>query len=308
MQIEDFKRWHWMILGLIVGLMFAYMWQDHDVVGDKSYQLAEIKQNVFERDAMSKSRESGQSILQNIKVEPPVKDYMGKSIQIVIGKRLRYSPKDQKEYLVPFYYYAALPYTQHFAVPKAPPLPAGATVLDYLNNAKTANPLLRYRFAWEYQSQWYPVLWGLGGLVVIGGIWPSILRLLIGAGLGRPPKSAEEKENEDYLSRFGKGKKEPQPVLAAKGPTEDDNRRLDEMNNAMESQLAAAGVFATAGAAAASSDDSAVGTPVIKPLTGAPEPAVVAEAAVHQEETEEERHKRFAAGDFYPVARGAKKE
>jgi len=306
MQIEDFKRWHWALLGLIVGLMFAYMWQDHDVVGDKNYQFAEIKQNSFERYAMSKSRDSGQSILQNVKVEPPVKDYMGKPIQIVIGKRLRYNPKDQKEYLVPFYYYAAVPYIQHFAVPKSPPLPAGATVLDYLNNAKTVNPLLTYRFAWEYQSQWYTVLWGLGGLVLIGGIWPSVLQLLIGAGLGRPPKSATEKENEDYLSRFGKGKKQPQRVLAATGPTDADNQRLDEMNNALESELAAAGVFATASSTAASSDDSVAAAP-IKPLTAA-EPVTTAGAAVHHEETEEERRKRFAAGDFYPVARGSKKD
>jgi hypothetical protein len=307
MQIEDFKRWHWAVVGLIFGLAFAFMWQDHDVVGDKTYQLAEIKQNAFERSAMSKSRESGQSILQNIKVEPPVKDYMGKSVQIVIGKRLRYSPKDQKEYLVPFYFYAAVPYIEHFAVPKAPPLKAEATVLDYLNNAKTVNSLLTYRFAWEYQSQYFTAMWAMGGVVVIGGIWPSVLQILIGGGLGRRPKSEAEKANEDYLSRFGKGQKESEPVLATKGPTDANNQRLDEMNNALESQLAGAGVFATAGAAAAS-DDGVADAP-IAPLGAAPaEPAVAVELAVHHEETEEERRKRFAAGDFYPVARGGKKD
>jgi hypothetical protein len=43
MQIEDFKRWHWALLGILAGLIFAYAWQDHDVAGDKAYDMAEIK-------------------------------------------------------------------------------------------------------------------------------------------------------------------------------------------------------------------------------------------------------------------------
>jgi hypothetical protein len=308
MQIEDLKRWHWALVGLVAGLVFAFTWQDHDVVGNKTYEMAEIKQVMFEKDALSKSRDSEQPILQNVKVEPPVRDYMNRPVQIVIGQRLRFNQKDQKDYLVPFYYYAAIPYKPRIDVPGAAPLKPDATVQDYLLEAKGVNKALSFRYAWEYESHWFTALWAIGGVVVVGGIWPSVLQILLGAGLGRPPKSAAEKENEDYLSRFGKGPRDPKPVLAAKGPTEADKDRLDEMNTALESQLAAAGVFATAGAPAASqtSDDTPAAPAIVALNAGPTEPSVAAEAAHHQE-TEEERRKRFAAGDFYPVARGTKK-
>jgi hypothetical protein len=65
-------------------------------------------------------------------------------------------------------------------------------------------------------------------------------------------------------------------------------------------------VTTTAKAPVASDESTAA--PAIVPLNAAPvEPAAAAQAAPHHE-TEEEIRKRFAAGDFYPVARGAKKE
>ena len=310
MQIEDFKRWHWALLGLIAGLIFSYTWQDHDVMGDKSYEMAEIKQVVFERDALSTSSQSGKAILQDVKIEPTIHDYMNRPVAIVVGKRLRLNPKDGQEYLVPFYYYAPIPYRPRMIeASKMPAPPAGQdpTVLNFLAAAHDTNKLLKYRYAWELQSHWFTALWAIGGVVVVGGIWPSVLQILLGAGLGLPPKSAAEKENEDYLSRFGKGPKDPQPVLAVKGPTEDDQQRLEEMNAAMESKLAAAGVLATASApAAAAASENSTTAPIVELNAGPAEPN--AAVAAHHHETEEERRKRFAAGDFYPVARGAKKE
>lgn len=306
MQIEDLKRWHWAILGLIAGLVFSYTWHDHDVVGDKFYEMAEVKQRMFERESLSKSRDSGQSILQDVRVEPPVHDYQGEVRQIVVGKRLRYNPRDQKEYLVPFYYYASVPYKPALPVPDAPALGANATVMDYLKEAQCANKLLQFRYAWELENNWFIALWCIGGVVVIGGIWPTVLNILLGAGLGRPPKSESEKENEAYLKRFGKGSTKAKPVLAAKGPTNEDMQQLDAMNAAMEGELADAGIFATAASAEASSSDSSVAAAVV-PLNAGPTP-VAPQGERREGETEEEFRKRFAAGDFYPVARGAKKE
>jgi hypothetical protein len=304
MQIEDLKRWHWAILGLIVGLVFSFTWQDHDVVGDKSYEFAEIKQNKFEQYAMSKSRESGQAILQNVRIEPPVHDYQNQLRQIVIGKRLGVDKQSGKERLVAFYYYASVPYTPHIPIPNAN-LPQNATVADFLAAAHKVNPLLQYRYAWELESNWSIVLWCLGGLVVIGGVWPTILAILLGAGLGRPPKSQAELDSEAYIKRFGKGSNKPKPVMATKGPTDEDMQQLDAMNTALEGQLAAAGILSTDGARQ-SADDSSVGTTIV-PLTAGPaEPAPEHERRTG--ETEEEFRKRFAAGDFYPVARGVKKE
>jgi hypothetical protein len=308
MQIEDLKRWHWALIGLVLGLAFSYVWQDHDVVGDRYYQLGEIKQRVFEREAQSKSGESGQPILQNVRVEPPVHDYQGEIRQIVVGQRLRFDPKNQKEVLVPFYYYASVPYKPMIPAPGESSLPKDAAVLDYLAAAKTRNPALRYRFAWELQDNWFTSLWAVGGLVVVGGIWPTILNLLLGMGFGRPRKSAEAKSDAEYLSRFGKGKKVPPKVSAPTGPTEEDRAQLDQMNQSMEAQLAAAGVFATQPAAPVETAEPKLATsaPAVVQLSATP--AAPRPEERQPGETEEEFRKRFAGGEFYPVSRGPRKE
>jgi hypothetical protein len=303
MQIEDFKRWHWALLGVAIGLIFAYAWQDHDVVGDKYYEMAEVKQVMFERESLSKSRESGQAILQNVRVEPPVRDYQNNLRQIVTGKRLRFNPKDQKEYLVPFYYYASIPYVPRVPVPDAPALAENATVVDYLKAAEKENPLLHFRYAWELQSNWFAAMWVIGGLVVIGGVWPTVLSVLLGAGLGRPSKSAEEMADAEYLKRFGKGKKKSAPVLAGKGPTDADFKQLDSMNAALEGELAAAGLsLTTAPAALEEAKNQAAPAPVIA-LNA--EPGKPAPHERQHGETEEEYQLRYKPDDFYPVARSS---
>ena len=211
MQLEDLKRWHWALLGLLAGLVFAYTWQDHDVVGNKTYEMAEIKQVMFERDALSKSRESEQPILQNVKVEPPVRDYMNRPVQIVIGQRLRLNQKDQKDYLVPFYYYAAIPYKPRINVPGAAPLKPDATVQDYLLEAKSVNKDLSFRYAWEYESHWFTALWAIGGVVVVGGIWPTVLQILIGAGRAVGPNRLRRRRMRIISAALAKAPGIPNP-------------------------------------------------------------------------------------------------
>lgn len=311
MQIEDFKRWHWVLIGLAAGLIFAFAWQDHDVVGDKNYELAEVKQNNFEREALSKTREqpgSVRAVLQEVRVEPPVRDYQNNVRQIVTGKRILFNTKDQKWYPVRFYYYASVPYVPHLIPPLAAKDGKEPTVMDFLAAAQKTNPLLHYRYAWEMESNWSFVLWAIGGVVVVGGIWPTVLNVLLGAGLGRPPKTAAETENEEYLKRFGRGKsKKPKPVLAVKGPTDADLKQLDSMNAALESELAGAGMSLTPAAPAVSEEAGDHAAPqTVVPLNAAP-----AQPAPHERqhgETEEEFRARFSGGVFYPVSRGKKKE
>jgi hypothetical protein len=318
MQIEDIKRWHWLLLGLIAGLAISFAWQDHDVVGDVYYARAEIKQPKFEQEALAKSRKSGQPILQNVRVEPPVKDYANQLRQIVVGKRLLLNTADDKEYLVPFYFYAAVPYQPRIALSEADnkPFPANGTVLDYLRLAKAKNPSLGFRYAWEFEPNWFIALCGAGGVVVVGIIWPTILNALMGAGFGRPPKTQSEKDNEAYLSRFGKRSQKPAASRVAKGPTQEDQDQLLAMNEKMQSELAAAGMFVTepvsatvAAATEATGTTGASGVRAAQAATlDAPVPVAPNPAERQPHETEEEFRRRYSAGDFYPVARGVRKE
>ena len=73
------------------------------------------------------------------------------------------------------------------------------------------NKLVTYQFAWWEVPKYQYAIWTAGCLVVIGGIWPTIINLLIGAGLG--PKKKEE----DYdLNRFGRGKTKTETAPAAR--------------------------------------------------------------------------------------------
>ena len=93
MEFQDIKRWHWAVAGLLAGLAFAFMFSDHDVDTNSAGANRELKQPIFEREVLSRSRESHEPILQDVKVEPPVLDFQRHQTQIVRGERLQYSEK-----------------------------------------------------------------------------------------------------------------------------------------------------------------------------------------------------------------------
>jgi hypothetical protein len=118
------------------------------------------------------------------------------------------------------------------------------TVVDFLteyerldrekNKEKAA---FSWGFAWSEQPKWIWLMWTGGAVIVVGGIWPFILNLLIGAGFGRPPRS---KEKEYDLSRFGKGapeKKEEKKAVV----TQEDMDQLKALEAELEAKLRAEG-------------------------------------------------------------------
>jgi hypothetical protein len=168
------------------------------------------------------------------------------------------------------------------------------SVRDYLTELKKTNENVEFRYAWWWQKNSQFAIWIGGSLVLIGGIWPSMVSLMIGAGLGRPKKSKEEKEYD--LDRFGKYKEPSKPAIAVKaGMSAAESRRLEEMQDKMEADLAAAGMQMTSanGEAASAAGSSATG---VKKLTGA---AVEVAPAIKPEDTEPREY----TGEFYPVVK-----
>jgi hypothetical protein len=227
-----------------------------------------------------------------------------------------FSEKYQKEFRVPFYYYAADPYVPvTYPVGTDPAVKKGiTTVMDFLALAQKtvavpappAQPApwqgsvgLHYRYAWEYESRWNTLLWAVGGMLLIGGVWPSFLNALVTVGLGKPPKVKDE--NAAYLDSFASG---AEAKTGVKVVAESEHTRLDELNAALEKGLAPSGTGHSNGAV----DEELPDVPVRVLGEGAYEPDVNVAASVHEPEmSEEERKKRYAAGDFYPVARGPAK-
>jgi hypothetical protein len=117
---------------------------------------------------------------------------------------------------------------------------------------------------------------------------------MIGAGLGRPKK--EKKEEEYDLDRFGKHKEPSKPVVVAKpGMSAADAQRLSDMEEAMEKDLAAAGMAMTSGSGEAASAAGAASSGV-KKLTGGPVEVAAGSAAGPEEPRE-------YTGEFYPVVK-----
>lgn len=317
MDLQDFKRWHWIVIGLIVGLALSVAFSDHDVDQESGMRDKEIKQLDFERAAFSRNHASGEPILQTVIVEPAVDAAHNEQKQIVRGTRLRYSDKYKKEFTIPFYYYADVPY-KPIELPNGVQWTAGGSVLEFLHLAQRTMSLpadgknkqpwqgasaMRIRYGWEYQTRWNMLLWALGGMIVIGGVWPTLFDALIGAGLG-PARKARLDAEADYLNRFGKFKEEP--VVASRQDVGiDEQKRLDELNAALESGLKPAGNKSDG-----ADDDSGgvlVGTPAIRKLEEGSEPLIAAQ--VHEPElSDEEKAAKYRGGDFYPVARGATKK
>jgi hypothetical protein len=280
MRIEDFKRWHWIVIGLVVGVVMAYM-RTSLVTPDET---ASYRRGVSAFEFLTNLRRpvtgNGFPWVSDIVVYPPV---MNKNY--VTAKMLEIQPDGRGIYrLVKFN--GEIPFkVARFSDPKSKTY----SVRDFLNDEKAKQPNLKYTFAWwELPTAAY-ALWIGGGLILIGGVWPTLVNVMIGAGLGRK-KSADQEYD---LDRFGKT---PEPAAAPSGRpvvTAEAAGKLQEYQETMEKNLANAGIAMTGDAPVEAT--AAAGEPEIIKLAGGPvEPAAAIGAS--------EDPKNFK-GEYYPVAR-----
>ena len=81
-------------------------------------------------------------------------------------------------------------------------------------------------------------IWGGGAVLLIGGVWPTLLSVMIGAGLGRP--KSEKKDDYD-LDRFSRSAPEEAAKPSARTVSADDQEKLRKLRETLERNLAAAG-------------------------------------------------------------------
>jgi len=285
MGIENIKRWQWMILGVLVGLGFAFMNQA-SLPGNDNWSGRKVGQATFERLAKEKPV-AGNPVVKSLRLFPAqVSPATGKRVVVVQFDQLIQTKDPQVWEYVPTRFEAVEPY-----VPTRGPRPAAdLTVEQYVAEVARENPALVSRYAWWTEPKWAYTVWGGGGLVVIGIIWPTVVNLLIGAGLGRPPKPKEKYD----LSRFKSA-----PALAPK-PVVSDMGALEMLNASLEKELEAAGVL---GNRPTDPDDSVAGEQVIKALNAGP-----LDAPPETKTDPGKPSEHFKGGVFYPVARGGSKE
>lgn len=287
MDLQNLKRWHWVIIGLLVGLGLSYMYAGWD----SSATQGTIGVRTLQADLLRKETraEGDPPIIRNLSLQPP---------RIVNG---------EPEWRVTFDYLDARrrgAYTRNERSMSEPflvevanntGLETGeyvANIRIYLDAVAAANEGFDYQYMWWQEKMWVYILWTGGAVVLIGGVWPTFLNLLVGAGFGRPPR--EEKEDYD-LSRFGKGK--PEPAVAAAEPVI-DSEELDAVTRAYEQRIGEGSV------------EDGFGEELPEP--DAPAPIRQLKSGADAEEiptarSQEEEEKEYG-GEFYPVVKSVHKK
>jgi hypothetical protein len=299
MRIEDFKRWQWCVVGLLVGMLVAgvRVWTGpaeaysthNDSGGPQRLEAQLIKRHHSDRRPVAAVR--------NFRIHPPteipvpggkvestefisyevlVRKARGSTAcdilpqQVILQQRTRHksvlgdiSKMSAHEYLSKLKAY-----------------------LDKINKAHPGAVLtFDYRYNWLETPRAAFTVFPAAGLLLIGLIWPSILGLLVHAGFGR----AADEDGVD-LAKY-KGGREPEKKRA--GITHADADQLARLEAELEAKLRGGG----AGVTAASSDGQpAPAPPPPRALDAGPLEHSKAPAEPKVEKGYGEGH-----GDFYPT-------
>lgn len=293
MGIEQLKRWHWIVIGLLAGLALGYVWSSADPVTEgRNYN-----QRDFERDLTRRLPDGSGPMIRHVVLRPIVTDYQGKQVQQVTLDVARMGSQSGKIYWEARQMLATIPYEpMRFGGMMPDPQQASGgkpfTVGDFLAEMNKNNDMpVKFRYGWESERPVAIAIWTVGAVVVVGGLWPTFLGLLVGAGMARKPEKKEEYD----LDRFGKTSVPEAPRYQPKPEVSEEERdRLNDMNRKLEEQLKGAGVL-TDGSAEDEDPEGKILAPAVRKLDGGP--LETTPAAKKQDEDDEVEVK----GEFYPV-------
>jgi prepilin-type N-terminal cleavage/methylation domain-containing protein len=203
MFLYSLTRWHWALIGLLVGLALGWVRLadgDEAMVGGEGF----VSQVTFERELRSPPLARDKPLLAGITIYP------ANNHDLVTMRRLGSDGRYRQAAFA-----APRPYRPLNSTVDA----SDDTIANYLTSMASGHPNLTYRVAWWAKPAVTLGLWSAGGMVVIGGIWPTLLGLLVGAGFGR------KRPEDDYdLSRFNGGPE--QKAAAKKGLSPEDEARI----------------------------------------------------------------------------------
>ncbi|HQY87281.1 MAG TPA: hypothetical protein PK402_01395, partial [Tepidisphaeraceae bacterium] len=257
----------------IVGLAVAFMWSGREPFGQRDMG-SEMFRDLLGRTSRQADAQ-GQQLLSNIVVYPPINGAYNKPVYPVYFKELRVM--NGKPVRVTRGINAEIPFVERDANPQN-------SILDYLRSTSARNAEVKWRFAVEREGKWPFVIGAVGGLILIGVVWPTILNLLVDGGLGGARTPKEKKVNLRSV-RSGTSKKS---VATTKGPSPKDEAALASYTERLASDVGTI--------EANSISDAKVAPPTaVRKLDAGP-----LEATSDSEKPKEE--KAFD-GEWYPVAR-----
>jgi prepilin-type N-terminal cleavage/methylation domain-containing protein len=166
MNVHHLHRWHWMLVGLILGFSCGAgrMLSDmEDRIGGPGF----ITQARFEND-LRVPPIAGRPYVKGITIRPAT---TGIDVDIVSFQEMHPETAGYRE----FHFVAPRPYR-----PRNTSAPGGQkdSVRDFLKDAAAINPSISFEDAWWRAPRATLGLYTLAGLLLIGGIWPALLRLI----------------------------------------------------------------------------------------------------------------------------------
>ena len=196
----------------------------------------------------------------------------------------------------------------HWFVAEIPFVPPGQrpqgvapnfTVADQLKEVQKRNPQLAYKTGWWTTRPATFAIWTMGSVLVIGGLWPTLLNVIVGAGYGHPRRAGRKLDADaEYLARF-KGDGNAQAAKASKpAVSAEEHERLRAMTEQLESKL---GGFGNVSAPEAQAGGEAKTDSPVRKLDGGP--LELAPVAGNGDDDEIE-----VKGEYYPVLIHHKKQ
>jgi prepilin-type N-terminal cleavage/methylation domain-containing protein/prepilin-type processing-associated H-X9-DG protein len=259
MRLEKIKRWQWLLIGGLLGLLVGAI----ALPGDDEAKDPVMRRPLTEHAlSIALAEENGaEPAVTELEIHP-TRD--GKSL--VVGQVWM-----EGKYF-PFAVYTREPFV-------AADGQQYASVREYAEKLTQSGHRVVFRYQWWEQTWARLGISALVGMVVVGGVWPALMNILIGAGFGRPV--VEEEYDLDRFTSENAAKDKP-----AETP---DHSAVAAAVGRMEEKLGDAGVSKTEGAPA-----DAPAAPAIAQLKGGP-------VELAGEPTAQE--KKDYRGEFYPVAK-----
>ena len=306
MSVAEFKRWHWALIGLALGLIVS-LWRgwvgpEAALIDRPTLEAADFEKLILQKNA------AGQPMVRDIRVHSVVDGtYWLTAQQVLRDDTIR---NNRRERYVP----VKIPARTPFVPQTTPPSGAGKvdphfTVVDWLKSMKTKHPEIGFSTRWWAQEPARTPLFALCGMLALAGFCPRLVHAWYGTTPAEAKRAEEAKKKaEEYdLSRFGKGK--PEPAAKAKHAiTEEDLKHVRELDEELERRLATgaagggsggdasqvpAGSSAAPGAATPQSDQ-----PIRKLQSGPLETTI---------DEHPKKQKRFD-GEFYPTETHVKQD
>jgi hypothetical protein len=280
MDLLSLKHWHWVLIGLLVGLALGGA-QTFWGPAYRDSTARTLSQDLFEAALLGRSEEYSKLALSDLLVHPP--DNQGH--QWVTGRFVedRFVVHPPTHYLHmegTFKYPAALPYQPKRSLSN---ISGGPSVREFLDTVARQRSGFDYRYAWYEQKNAVLASWTAGCVIIIGGIWPLALSLLTGERIGSGVGSIKIPWHLPPAS-----KAEPLKATAASDPATVE--KLETLIDDMQDQVTSA---------AQDVADKPAAATVVRQLSGDQEPTVSAEAAPADKDY---------SGEFYPTEAHAPKQ